>query len=181
MGVVEEQGGREPASHPSSCALGRWPWEDCQILFTQPWVGIWLCEATDPTWQGVDKGQPLVPGSQSLASHAGYGRGAENKIGAPGQHQAPEIWEEGRGREVPMQARVLSPGLDEQRQSMILELYCRNAGGKREIRKRGAKWREGRKRGKEEGREGVRKEIISEMEERETDRKGVRGDLLTGV
>ena len=28
------------------------------MLFTQPWVGIWLCEATDPTWQGVDKGQP---------------------------------------------------------------------------------------------------------------------------
>lgn len=32
------------------------------------------------------------------------------------------------------------------------------------------KWREGRKRGKEEGREGGRKEIISEM--KETDRKG---------
>ena len=74
VGVVEEQGGREPASHPSSCALGRWTWEDCQMLFTQPWVSIWLCEATDPTWQGVDKGTSLVPGYQSLASHAGYSR-----------------------------------------------------------------------------------------------------------
>ena len=35
-----------------------------------------------------------------------------------------------------MQERVLSPGLDEQTQSMILELSCRKAGGKREGRKR---------------------------------------------
>jgi hypothetical protein len=51
---------------------------------------IWLCEATDPTWRGVDKGQPLVPGSQFLASHTGYGREAENRIGAPGQHSQPQ-------------------------------------------------------------------------------------------
>ena len=37
-----------------------------------------------------------------------------------------------RGREVPTQVRVLSPGLGEQRQSMVLELYCRKTGGKRE-------------------------------------------------
>ena len=30
------------------------------MLSTRPQVGIWLCEATDPTWQGVDKGQPLT-------------------------------------------------------------------------------------------------------------------------
>jgi hypothetical protein len=54
-------------------------------------VGIWLCEATDPTLQGVGKGQPLVPGSQSLSSHSGYGRGSENSIGD-------------MGRKVPMQA-----------------------------------------------------------------------------
>jgi hypothetical protein len=66
--------------------------EDCQTLSTRPQVGIWLCEATDPTRQGVDKGQPPVPGSQSLASHAGYGGEAENRIGAP------EIRKEGRGR-----------------------------------------------------------------------------------
>ena len=38
------------------------------MLFTQPWVSIWLCEATDPTWWGVDKGQPLVPGAPGLHS-----------------------------------------------------------------------------------------------------------------
>ena len=30
-----------------------------------PRVDIWLCEATDPTGRGLDKGQPLVLGSQS--------------------------------------------------------------------------------------------------------------------
>ena len=34
----------------------------------------------------VDKGQPQVPGSQPLTSDAGYCGGAENRIGALGQH-----------------------------------------------------------------------------------------------
>jgi hypothetical protein len=38
------------------------------------------------------------------------------------------------GREVPTQVRVSVGGLDEQRQSMVLELYCRKAGGKRKER-----------------------------------------------
>ena len=42
-----------------------------------------------------------------------------------------EIWEEGRGREVPTQVRVCAVGLDEQRQPMVLEHYYRKAGGKR--------------------------------------------------
>jgi hypothetical protein len=87
-----------PASRQGSHALGGQMGEDCQTLSTRPRMGIWLCEATDPAWQGVDKGQLLVPGSQSLASHAGYDRGAENRIGAPGRHSAPEIREEGRGK-----------------------------------------------------------------------------------
>ena len=37
-----------------------------------------------------------------------------------------------RGREVPTQVRVSTVGLCEQRQSMVLELYCRKAGEKRE-------------------------------------------------
>jgi hypothetical protein len=37
---------------------------------------------------------------------------------------------------VPMQVRILSPGLYDQRQSMVLELYCQKARGKRESRKR---------------------------------------------
>jgi hypothetical protein len=40
-------------------------------------------------------------------------------------------------------------GLDEEKQSMVLELYCRKAGGKRKGRKRRrlavARWREGGK------------------------------------
>jgi hypothetical protein len=40
-------------------------------------------------------------------------------------------------------------GLDEQRQTMVLELYCRKAGRKRESRKRErpvmSMWREGRR------------------------------------
>ena len=43
-----------------------------------------------PLGGGVDKGQPLVLGSQSPASHSGYGRGAENKIGATGLHSLPQ-------------------------------------------------------------------------------------------
>jgi hypothetical protein len=38
--------------------------------------------------------------------------------------------ERAEGREVPTQKRVSSVGLDEQRQSMVLELYCRKAGRK---------------------------------------------------
>ena len=37
----------------SSCALSRKIQED---LSTRPQVGIWLCEATDPTRRGMDKG-----------------------------------------------------------------------------------------------------------------------------
>ena len=48
-----------------------------------PGVGIWLYEATNPTQWGIDKRQPLIPGSQSPASHTGYSRGDENTIGAP--------------------------------------------------------------------------------------------------
>jgi hypothetical protein len=35
-----EGGGREPMSGQSSCALGRWTWEDCRKLSTWPQVGI---------------------------------------------------------------------------------------------------------------------------------------------
>jgi hypothetical protein len=71
MGVGREGGGREPASGQSSSALGKGMQEDCWTLCMQPREGIWLCKATDPTWWGVDKGQPLVPGFQSLVSHTG--------------------------------------------------------------------------------------------------------------
>jgi hypothetical protein len=40
------------------------------------------------------------------------------------------------GREVPTVARVSAADLDKQRLSMVLELYCRKAGRKREGRER---------------------------------------------
>ena len=63
----------------------------------------------------VDKWQPPIPGT--------LGR----------QPQPQSYRREGRGREVPMQARVFSLGLDEQRQSMVLELYCRKAGVREKV------------------------------------------------
>jgi hypothetical protein len=39
-------------------ALGGQMQEDCWTLSMRPQVDIWLCKATDPTWQGVVKGQP---------------------------------------------------------------------------------------------------------------------------
>jgi hypothetical protein len=62
-------GGRELPSGLSSGALGRQSREDSRMLSTRSRVGIWLCEDTDFTRHGVDKGQPLVPGSQSLARY----------------------------------------------------------------------------------------------------------------
>jgi hypothetical protein len=101
----KEGSGREPESCLSSSALGGQKQEDCWMLSTWPGVGIWLCLATDHTWWVVDKGQPQVPGSHCLSSHAGYSEGAENRIGAPGQHWVLEIREErARGG----QSRVLS-------------------------------------------------------------------------
>jgi hypothetical protein len=74
------------------------------MLSTRPWVGICLYYANDPTRrgvmvEGVDKGQPQVPGSHSPAFNDGYNGGAENRIGAPGQHSALEIREERAGKE----------------------------------------------------------------------------------
>jgi hypothetical protein len=54
--------------------------------------------------------------------------------------------ERGEGREVPTLVRVSAADLDEQRLSMVLELYCRKAGGKREGRKReGGRERKGQR------------------------------------
>jgi hypothetical protein len=42
-------------------------WEDCRTLSTQPWMGIWLCEATDPTWRGGGE-QGAAPGTRFSVS-----------------------------------------------------------------------------------------------------------------
>ena len=108
MGVEEEGGGREPTSGQSSCALSKQMREDCWTLSTQPRLGIWLCEATEPTWCGVDKGQPPVPSSHSLAPHTGYSRGAESRIGAPGRHSQPwRYWKRAEGERFPCRQESL--------------------------------------------------------------------------
>ena len=62
-------GRKRAVSGQSSGALGGWTREDCRTISTWPQVGIWLCEATDPTWWGVDKGQPPVLVSVSGIPH----------------------------------------------------------------------------------------------------------------
>ena len=154
--------GREPASRQSSGALGRWMWEDCGMLYTQPWVGVWLWEATESQLgRGWTRGGPKVPGSQPWASHAGYCRRAENKWGAPGglvsfkvegrrgqgermldgshtgespwsspwlEHRM-AFWQEVRRGSLgeSLSHRSSMVGLHDQRQFMILELFCRKA------------------------------------------------------
>ena len=78
-GEGEEGGGRIAHIQPEFLCSGQVDAGGLLDAFHVPWVGIWLCEAAGG-W-GVDKGQLPVPGSQTLASHAGYGRGAENRIG----------------------------------------------------------------------------------------------------
>jgi hypothetical protein len=78
--------GRKPVSCQSSGALGRQTQEDCHMLSTWPWVGVWLCGATDPSLAG--SGQEAVLGIRFPVSGIPYTDGhlrrAENRIGDPG-------------------------------------------------------------------------------------------------
>jgi hypothetical protein len=87
------RGGRETASvWPEFLCSGQAEAGGLPDAFHLALVCIWLCEATDPTWQGGGQGES--PDTSSLRVTL----------------LAPEIQErEGRGREVPTQARVLSP------------------------------------------------------------------------
>jgi hypothetical protein len=60
------------------------------------WASSWVKPLTPHSGGGGGEGVAPVPGSQSLASHTGYGRGAENRIGDPRRHSALEIWEESK-------------------------------------------------------------------------------------
>jgi hypothetical protein len=141
----------------------------------------------DPSSVEVGQGQSSVTGSQSQAPHTGYCGRAKNKW-RPQSTLGPKGGEN-RGRGVRLGvstwARVLgqslageqeslpgllgeslsyhssTAGLDEQRQSMVLELYCRKAERKREGRERGWPWPQGdreegreRRRGREESKKG---------------------------
>ena len=72
-----------------------------------------------------------------------------------------------------MRARVCTAGLDEQRQSMVLELYCRKAGRKREGRKERERDREkGLERKRLRGREKRRGERRRQREGRGAESEG---------
>jgi hypothetical protein len=58
-----------------------------------------------------------------------------------------------------MQARVLKSGLDKQRQSMVLELYCRKAGEREKVE---------RERERERERENLRERERERILERES-------------
>jgi hypothetical protein len=77
---------------------------------------------------------------------------------------------EGLGREVPTQARVCAAGLDEQRLSMVLELYYRKAGGKREGRERERERERGHGQEETKGKGREREERLGREREREEER-----------
>ena len=93
---------------------------------------------------------------------------------------APGLWEKGL-RERGKHGRVCAAGLDEQRQSMVLELYCRKAGGKREGRKRERRAMDK----KRDGGKGGREERLESKREREESkskrvRRGQAAPLMVG-
>ena len=82
----------------------------------------------------------LIPrwASKPLTHSLRGGQGAAPDLGGPRATPCiPGVMgEREEGREVPTHARVSAALMDEQRQFMVLELYYRKAGGKREGRKR---------------------------------------------
>jgi hypothetical protein len=82
---------------------------------------------------------PLSPGwaSKSLTHSSGGGQKAAQNGSPRATSCSPSVMgKRDKGREVPTPARVSAADIDEQRLSMVLELYYRKAGRKREGRKR---------------------------------------------
>ena len=83
---------------------------------------------------------PLSPrwASKPLTHLTGDGEQGAAQPGGPGATPcSPGVMgEREEGREVPTPVRMSTADLDEQRLSMVLELFCRKAGRKREGRKR---------------------------------------------
>jgi hypothetical protein len=96
-------------------------------LSTHPWVG-WAF--LYPTLQGVVKGQPCLPSPTLRATLL----------------KPPWLWKRGKREEVPNTDQSVQQNLKEQksRDSMVLELYYRNAGEREKVerRKRGGEWKE---------------------------------------
>jgi hypothetical protein len=80
------------------------------MLSTQPQVGIQASDPLDRSGGQQGATQPGGPGATPCSPRV--------------------MGEREEGREVPTPARVSAADLDEQRLSMVLELYYRKAGGK---------------------------------------------------
>jgi hypothetical protein len=123
-----------------------------------------------PRWAS----KPLTP----LDGGGGYGQGAAPNQGAPGQHPVPQGYgREGLRREVPTQARVCTVGLDKQRQSMVLELYYRKAGGggkRKGKRERDRPWPRGEKEKRKRKREVRLSSLVRGRERKRKERKRQR-------
>ena len=144
------------SSQSSTYALARLKWEGCQTLSTQPrWASKPLTILTGGG-QGAARNQK-GPWGYILYSW-GYGREGKGKRGShTGKSEHRGLWLEHRKAfnwEIRngLLGEKLSPhppnsvGLDEQRLSMVLELYYRKTGGEREGRKdRDWPWPRGKK------------------------------------
>jgi hypothetical protein len=102
----------------------------------------------------VDKGQPLYQEirerrQRERGSHAG-----ESPKSSPWLEYRKTFHQEIRNGSLgeSLSHHLSTAGLDEQRQSMVLELYCRKAGEKRE--ERDQPWPRGEKGGKEREKKG---------------------------
>jgi hypothetical protein len=112
-GALGKRGKGRPTPHQSSTyTLVRQTLEGSQTLFTQPQVGI---QASDPLFGGWTRGSPTwEPWDYSLKPWGYEREGLEKR----GSHTSES-----------------KHSLDEQRLSMVLELYYREGGGKRKGRK----------------------------------------------
>jgi hypothetical protein len=122
------------------------------FLLTPAQVAIWLCEATGPHSTGGGQGAtPNTRGPTStLSAPEIWERGQREKGSHIGKSLKSGLWLEHRKafwREIrhgslgeSLSYHPSTAGLDEQRQSMVLELYCRKAEGKRKGRKRKREW-----------------------------------------
>ena len=76
--------------HQSSGALGMQTQEVCQTISLWPWVGIWLCQATDPTWRVVEELRTeWGPGAALCSGDKGRGQGERGMLGGSHAGESP--------------------------------------------------------------------------------------------
>jgi hypothetical protein len=154
----KERSGRETACCQSSSVLGGRTREDCCTLSTLPWM-CGCVKPLTRLGRWWTRGSPRHQVPSLLASYAEYWGGAENRMGPQGRREEraggegpldgshggkspwSALWLEYRmafWREVRhcslgerLSHRSSIVGLHDQRQPMVLELYCRKAGRKK--------------------------------------------------